>query len=114
MKMYPELCKEILRQTEESEGLPTLRHFDIEGYTEDSIGYHCLLLGEAGLLKITDARDRDDHWAYFPKRLTLKGHEFLTTAKNDTVWKKAIEHFRKNGIPVTLTALQIALSQGLL
>lgn len=77
MKMHPELCREILRRTEETEGLPPMKHYEIEGFSADDVGYNCLMLNRAGLLEVVDARHRDNLWGYYPKHLTPSGHDFL-------------------------------------
>ncbi len=111
MKLYPELCLEILRRTEETEGLPPPRHYEIEGFSGDEVGYNCLKLNEAGLLEVWDARSRDDLWGYYPKYLTSDGHEFLTKAASSNNWTKVTDRIKKSGGPLTLETIRLALSQ---
>ena len=112
MKMYPELCKEILRRTEQLDGFPSLEHYDIEGYSDDEVGYNCGKLTEEGLLIIVDARSRDNLYGFYPRELTLAGHKFLENAMNDHKWTKALDYVKRNGLTLTLEAIRIALSQG--
>jgi hypothetical protein len=62
----------------------------IEGYTEEEIGYHSLLLIEAGLLEgeeTTAMGHRSPNACV--TRLTWAGHEFLDAARNDNTWTLA-------------------------
>lgn len=111
MKLYPELCLEILRRTEEAEGLPSLRHFEIEGFSGEEVGYNCLKLKEAGLLEVLDARSRDNLWGYHPKYLTSDGHEFLARAESFNNWTKVTARIKRSGDPLTLETIRLALSQ---
>lgn len=111
MKLYPELCLEILRRTEETEGLPPLGHYENEGFSEDEVGYNCLKLHEAGLLEVLDARSRDSLWGYYPKYLTSDGHEFLAKAAISNNWTKVTDRIKKSGDPLTLESIRLALSQ---
>ena len=94
MKRDLDLCRTILLRTEEIEGHPgRLKLPEIEGFSEDQIGYHVYLLQDAGLLQAYDARDRDTMWGYYPSHLTWAGHEF--PARNDTIWEQAKEDIMK-------------------
>ena len=112
MKMYPELCREILLRTEETEGFPPLKHYEVEGFSADEVGYNSLMLNKARLLEVLDARSRDNLWGYYPKHLTPSGHDFLKRAKDNRMWTKALDHLKANSIPLTLEAIKLALSQG--
>ena len=111
MKLHPELCLEILRRTEEMEGLPPLRHYEIEGFSGDEVGYNCLKLKEAGLLEVQDGRSRDNIWGYCPKYLTSEGHEFLAKAANSNNWARAIDRIKRSGDSLTIQTIKLALSQ---
>jgi hypothetical protein len=59
----------------------------IPNYTKEQIGYHAVLLGEAGL---ADVRDVTSMGSGSPEamiiRLTWAGHEFLDSARQNKVW----------------------------
>lgn len=106
MKRDLELCREILRLTEES---PEDQHrvdvfgtSELEGYTSAQIGYHVYLLQDAGLLEAWDARSREGLWTLYPRFLTMAGHDFLEATRNETVWKKTLSFVQSKGGSVTL------------
>jgi Hypothetical protein (DUF2513) len=55
-----------------------------------------LLLNEAGLLIASDASSAQDI-CWFPQRLTWQGHEFLESARDNTIWNKAKEIMATTG-----------------
>jgi hypothetical protein len=100
MKRDMDLCREILRQIEESpeSAGPAVK---VDGRSDEEISYHVKLLAEAGLVEAGVADGRfDDRMSdgsvrtrfqkvYSPVSLTWNGHEFLDAARNDTIWRKA-------------------------
>lgn len=62
----------------------------IDGYTEELIGYHIHLMGEAGLLHAADVSHSECASPIaMASSLTWEGHEFVAAARNDTVWNKS-------------------------
>jgi hypothetical protein len=100
MKRDMDLCREILRQIEESpeSAGPTVK---VDGRSNEEISYHIKLLGEAGLVEVgvADGLFKDKmpdgsvrtrfQKVYSVISLTWSGHEFLDAARNDTIWLKA-------------------------
>src|SRR4030042_3832657 len=71
---------------------------EIEGYTQEQIGYHTVLLGEAGLVKVIDTSDfRKKSPEAKIIRLTLAGHEFLDSARENNIWNQAKDKINKIG-----------------
>ena len=72
--------------------------FDIEGYSEEQIGYHIYLLGQAGLVEATE---RTHMGSKSPeasiKTLTWHGHDFLASAKSPDIWAQAKQVIKKTG-----------------
>ena len=71
---------------------------EIEGYTQEQIGYHATLLGEAGLAVIHEvtglgAKSPDARIV----RLTWAGHEFLDSAREKQIWNQAKDMVKKVG-----------------
>ncbi|MBN1375810.1 MAG: DUF2513 domain-containing protein, partial [Dehalococcoidia bacterium] len=57
---------------------------EIEGYTQEEIGYHAVLLGEAGLVEVHDITHMGSHSPEaLISRLTWEGHEFLDAAREN-------------------------------
>lgn len=88
MKLEKELVRKILLKVEEFEGefyegVP----LEIDGATERQIGYHVMLLIEAGYLVGEDMSTLDGvEWE--AQRLTYAGHEFLDTIRDAEVWRR--------------------------
>ncbi len=97
MKRDMDLIRKILFEIEQR---PPLKGrfvpVELEGYTEDVINYHVMLLDEAGLIK---AQNLTSHSGglYVPVRLTWQGHEFLDAARDDTRWNKTKDTMTKAG-----------------
>lgn len=92
MKRDIDLIREILLKVEEE----PYRYWDlgieleINGYSEEGLSYHVLLLKEAGLVEArTLATPGSRFLTYLPQRLTWAGHEFLDASRDDTIWEKA-------------------------
>src|SRR6266481_2807845 len=91
MKRDMELIRIVLLSVEEKAGDPRgWVNLEIPGHSNQEISYHVTLLQDAGLLESCDLSGTVG-FDVRPKRLTWNGHEFLDAAKNDTVWKKALE-----------------------
>jgi hypothetical protein len=100
MKRDLDLCREILRQIEES---PESAGPNINpaGRSPEEISYHVKLLAEAGLVEagVADGQFRDrqpdgslrirGQKVYSPISLTWAGHEFLDAARDNTRWNSA-------------------------
>jgi hypothetical protein len=68
------------------------RTIELEGYSESSINYHLLLMDEAGLLRCersVSSSTPSRVIKVYPFSLTWTGHEFLSSAKNESLWGKA-------------------------
>jgi hypothetical protein len=90
MKRDLDLIRKILLAMEEQEHSFPESDLTIAGYTEEQVGFHIFLLGDAGLAKVannTHVGSRSP--SAFPLHLTWAGYEFLAAAKDDTVWAKA-------------------------
>jgi hypothetical protein len=63
---------------------------EIDGYSDEQIGYHIYLLGQAGLLDVSDASSLDGlSPKAIPHSLTWAGHEFLASAREQSNWLQA-------------------------
>jgi hypothetical protein len=120
MKRDMDLCREILRQIEESpdSASPAIR---IEGRSAEEISYHVKLLSEAGLVeagaadgrfisKEADGSDRiKGQKVYSPNSLTWQGHDFLDAARDDTIWRKANSKILESGGGLAFDVLKAML-----
>ncbi|HEY5998293.1 MAG TPA: DUF2513 domain-containing protein [bacterium] len=81
----------------------------IEGYEPSVINYHIGLLAEAELIKSHDVSDSGgDHWLI--DRLTWKGHEFIDSARNESVWSRAKEMIKEKGGSIPFEVMQTLLT----
>ncbi|MDD4876343.1 MAG: DUF2513 domain-containing protein [Dehalococcoidales bacterium] len=71
---------------------------EIDGYTQEQIGYHATLLGEAGLAITTDITDfTNTSPEAMIIRLTWAGHEFLDYARENQIWNQAKDKVKQVG-----------------
>jgi hypothetical protein len=113
MQRDMELVRSILLIVEQHEHGNAPGDLEVEGYTADKIGYHCHLIGQAGLADVADLTTRGSNG---PKarilRLTCVGHEFLDAARDSTVWEKAKSRLATAGqnlVTVPFTVLSAVL-----
>ena len=62
----------------------------VEGYTEAQIGFHVMLMAEAGLIQgknITSSKSQGPQW--LPGPMTWAGYEFLDASRDEGTWGKA-------------------------
>lgn len=98
MKRDMDLVRELLLQMEEHEHGRAPRTFEVEGHSEDEIGYHILIMAEAGLIVAIPIETMGQNSpAAIPIRLTWAGHDFLDASRDDERWKKARGIFVKVG-----------------
>ncbi|HET6408755.1 MAG TPA: DUF2513 domain-containing protein [Chthoniobacteraceae bacterium] len=78
--------------------------------------YHVWLLLDAGLIagleaqRDFDGRVSDFTWQPVPM-LTVKGHDFLDTIRDDTIWKKTKAYVMSAGGALTLSVIVNVASQ---
>jgi hypothetical protein len=74
---------------------------------------HMLLLGDgdAGLAEVRElGRTYESSAGVALDRLTMAGHDFLEAAKNDSIWKKAMNTVKEKGDSVTIGVFTQILS----
>ena len=99
MKRDPQLLRQILLKCEEHEHGYAPMNLEIEGYTEEQIGYHVHLLGDAGYMTVIDmGRTRSSLSPEArPGSITHSGHEFLDAIRDDEVWRTTKGIIAKTG-----------------
>lgn len=111
MKLHIDLVKDILLALEECEEpncetMPSTLKYDIE-----TVMYHCILLEEAGYIKLEwmDSIDIDDEEEkvtdtnFLVERLTLKGHNLATLMQTESWSRIAAEIYSSRAnIPLNL------------
>ena len=99
MKRDPDLVRNILLALENkasSNDAITAKKMMIDGWSEEEVNYHLLLLVEAGYIRGKDSSS-DNRTIVFVTRLTWEGHEFLDAARDDERWEKAKSSISKVG-----------------
>ena len=98
MKRNMDLIRKILLKAEEHPDGFMPHNFVIEGFDENTMGYHIYLMGQAGLV---DVLDRNLDMARSPSaillNLTWQGHEFLENSRNPNIWEQAKSVIGKAG-----------------
>lgn len=89
MKRDMDLVRTILLALADSD--EPLRSTDLvtDEYSRDVIGYHFLILDEAGLIMANvKAADNDPYYIAVASRLTWEGNDFLDTVRDESIWKR--------------------------
>jgi hypothetical protein len=84
-----DLIREILLEMEASKDgfKPPIM---LKDYSEEEIGYHCLLLSEADLILAADSTSISSMTpTAIPIRITWSGYEFLDNARDERIWSRA-------------------------
>lgn len=76
----------------------------IDGYEDDVIQAHVGLLWRNGLLNALDGSSRDGE-SYIITGLTWEGYDFIEAARNEAVWRKALQAVMEKGGGLTLEIL---------
>jgi len=113
MKRDMELIRQILLEIEKHPFTEIPFEVNIEGQSPETVSYHLMLLGEAGLIEAHNMNIQQRFW-WQAKRLTWQGHEFLDAARDDTLWdrvkKKLAETSGTASIQV-ITAMLIEMAK---
>jgi hypothetical protein len=61
----------------------------IDGYEDEQIGFHIVLMGQAGLVNVWDNTSTGDQSpCAMATSLKWEGYEFLAASKDESTWKK--------------------------
>ena len=105
-----DLCRKILIEIESWPTTLGTQPVEIDGYTDEQIGYNAWLLADAGFIEGEDRiGDGDRVHGFAPRCLTYQGHDFLEHARDDTCWKKAKDMVASFGGAATLQVMKTAL-----
>lgn len=100
------LVREILAWAKKQEHGGFNNNPQIDGYSDEEVGYHVYLMNQAGLVNACDTTSQGDN---SPNALLLNitwdGYEFLDAAKDDTIWEKAKNTIFKTSSGITFDLL---------
>jgi len=113
MRFDPEMMRDILQFVENIPAGDVLNgSLSFEGRVQAETNEHIQILLEDAYLKGISQKDEKGFPARFLIRgLTMKGHQFLANARNDTIWKKVVSQAKEKGQSVGITVLNGLLEQ---
>ncbi len=87
MKRDMELVRAILMKMEDCESAKAPK-LALEGFSPEQVGYHVLIMMEAGLLVGVQTKEIDAEPSARPVRLTWEGHDFVAACREEGRWQK--------------------------
>ena len=96
MKRDMELCRKIMILIEDA-STNEIYPFHVEGYSDETVKYHCDLLYKQGF---SEKCYEDILGNLVVGELTWEGQDFLDKIRDDTVWHKIKETIKKKGLPL--------------
>lgn len=107
MKRNWELIRTILMTIEATSDSKFLRLSDFDHPNKHEITYHVSLLIDAGLIDATINKTMSlEAHDFLIRGLTWEGHEFIDSIKNDSIWDKVKEAFKKQSISMTFETVK--------
>lgn len=89
MKRDMDLVRTILLALADSDGPLWSTELVTDEYSRDVIGYHFLILDEAGLIIANvKAADNDPYYIAVASRLTWEGNDFLDAVRDESIWRR--------------------------
>lgn len=110
MKRDMDLIRAIMLELESHSAADlNLEEVVIDGYDDDIVLGHLLLLREAGFIEMNYERFGGGEQQIFIHRITWTGHEFLEAVRNDSIWAKSTKVMMSAGIGLGWPILQAVL-----
>ena len=104
MKRDMELIRELMLEVESQDRDFNYQATRDKGYNDSQINYHLELLIEAELVEGQIIRTYGGS-SYMIKKLSWSGHEFLDSARNESVWKDTMKTVKEKGGSVAVGIL---------
>lgn len=93
LKRDMDLIRSILLEIEGKESTTSWVTLSLEGYSDEQINYHLDLLDQVGFLEVKKfSLER-----HMVRNITMRGHDFLDNAKNESVWEKTKTVIKDHG-----------------
>ncbi|SEA24840.1 DUF2513 domain-containing protein [Alkalimonas amylolytica] len=108
MKRDMELVRKLLIFFDDKENPTHIEAPPIDGYDEQTIQYHLVLMYDAELLRCEPVKSSKSERVIYvlPFELTWKGHDFLDSIRNDTIWKKVKDTLQDKGLGMAFSVVQ--------
>lgn len=85
---------------------------EIDGYSDEQIGFHAYLLSQAGLItSINMTSLGNSHPVHMPEVLTWEGYEFLGSVTDPTNWEKTKAMIKPAGGMVFSVIKELAIAE---
>ena len=111
MKRDMDLIREILIVIENHEHGFAPDKLKIDDYNDEQIGFHVLLMGDYGLLRVNDFTRMDSKSPFAsPGRITWDGYEFLELSRNSQIWQKAKDIITQKGVGLPFDMIKALLT----
>jgi len=107
MKRNLDLLRTLLLRIEQRSPHGFTKPVLVDNHTVDEVRYHLELLVEAGFVERAARAADDVTWL----RLTWQGHEFLSIARSDSLWRQAKSCVRQQTGDVSVAALRAVLER---
>jgi len=112
MKRNMDLVRNILIAIEDHDTGFAPESIQIPGHTDGEVGFHLVLMNEAGLIKATDVTEfGGSSPSAVAERLTWEGYEFLDAARNATVWARVQRIVAEKGGSISFEVLKFVVMQ---
>ncbi len=110
MKRDLDLIRNILMDVEATPAGQAIDGFEYEGKEQVEILEHVQLLLDADFLDgLIQTGSRNEPVACVVYRMTWAGQEFLSKAKNDTLWKKVMAQAEEKGLSTSVAVINALL-----
>lgn len=82
-------------------------YINIDGYNIESVGYHCAMMYEYGLIQSFKAQpaDNNPYYIFFVNGLTWEGHDFLDKIRDDGTWQKTVKTIAEKGLDMSIKTI---------
>jgi Hypothetical protein (DUF2513) len=108
MKRDMELIRELLLAIEANVKNTTFpaSQLNLEStWAEDNVYYHLELMTDAGFVEAETVKSQQRIHDVLIKRMTWEGHEFLDSARNESIWKETMGLVQQKGGSVAIGVL---------
>lgn len=107
MKRDMDLVRLILLKIEEEHISTAIYDLKIEGYSEETVAYHCQILHNAGyLFDYAGQYASGELYAFGVGGLTWAGHEYLERIRDNSRWGKIKKLLTDKGLPFTIDMIK--------
>src|SRR4051794_19676136 len=112
MNFNPDLARAILLALKNHPDPHAPRELDVEASSQEELSYHVMLLAQENLIEAWDESTYGE-FLWWPIRLRMEGHRFLTAIQDEGPWKKIKKAAVKEFGSLAWEAIKQAVLQGI-